>query len=486
VSNSWKIYQKTGSGQSLLHDSLQTPRQRPSPAQRFTGGHAFNDALLEKALQSVMVSQQSACLVLREDFSVLHVFGSVEELVQLQPGRASLDARKIMNPDLSVALSTAVSRCQKTEQEVHYSRLHVSSKDLYVDLTVRPLATQEGEGTFLVTFRRSSSVTQTPLEEGEVLSADDRMQQRIGDLEQELQYTRANLQATIEELQTSNEELQATNEELVTSNEELQSTNEELQSVNEELHTVNTEYQEKIEELTQLNNDMDNLLRATEIGTLFLDQQLQIRKYTPTLSELVNIMPQDVGRPVSHLSTQVEGLNLERFARSCLESRNTVLHDVSLEDGRCFLLRFCPYWTDESKLDGVVMTLVDVTAVRQAQGRTQMIIDLLPVAIMVVDKNEKVSFVNRTWVKHRNRKMQDDESILGKKYQDIWLSDEPNKVGKIESYIQEILENPETSKQYSCVSEDGTSRVTVRSLAGDKGAVVCRILTDPDAAQEPN
>jgi two-component system CheB/CheR fusion protein len=123
--------------------------------------------------------------------------------------------------------------------------------------------------------------------------------QRIEDLEQELQFTRENLQATIEELETSNEELQATNEELLASNEELQSTNEELQSVNEELHTVNSEHQRKIMELTELNNDMRNLMESTGIGTLFLDENLEIRKFTPQVSRLFKIVDSDIGRPVS-------------------------------------------------------------------------------------------------------------------------------------------------------------------------------------------
>src|SRR5262249_40273966 len=115
-------------------------------------------------------------------------------------------------------------------------------------------------------------------------------------IESELHYTKENLQATLEELETSNEELQATNEELVASNEELQSTNEELHSVNEELYTVNEEYQKKIAELTELTADMDNLLTSTEVHTVFLDRQLRIRKFTPKVTESINLMPQDVGR----------------------------------------------------------------------------------------------------------------------------------------------------------------------------------------------
>ncbi|MEI2782769.1 MAG: PAS domain-containing protein [Candidatus Competibacter sp.] len=127
-------------------------------------------------------------------------------------------------------------------------------------------------------------------------------EERLRDLEQDLQFTHENLQATIEELETSNEELQATNEELLASNEELQSTNEELQSTNEELFTVNTEYQSKIIELTELNNDVENLLGATQIGHLLLDENLEVRRFSPRIAEIFKLLESDVGRPITHIS----------------------------------------------------------------------------------------------------------------------------------------------------------------------------------------
>src|SRR5262249_22213272 len=127
-------------------------------------------------------------------------------------------------------------------------------------------------------------------------------QERLTTLEGELSYTRETLQATIEELQTSNEELQATNEELVASNEELQSTNEELHSVNEELYTVNAELQRKIAELRELNADMQHFLESTDVGILFLDRNLCIRKYTPKLASVFHIQEQDSGRSIRHFS----------------------------------------------------------------------------------------------------------------------------------------------------------------------------------------
>ncbi len=144
--------------------------------------------------------------------------------------------------------------------------------------------------------------------------------EQVGALEAELIYTKENLQAATEELETSNEELQAANEELLASNEELQSTNEELQSVNEELYSVNAEYQRKIMDLTELGNDMENLLASTDIGTIFLDRQLRIRKYTPQIAETFNLMPHDVGRPIDAFSNTVDdpelGLDLKRVLSS--------------------------------------------------------------------------------------------------------------------------------------------------------------------------
>ena len=167
---------------------------------------------------------------------------------------------------------------------------------------MRPFHTPLGERFFVVLFepmeKRESDT------EGEIFSfsLEAGVQRRIAELEGELQYTRENLQATIEELETSNEELQATNEELLSSNEELQSTNEELQSVNEELITVNSEYQKKIDELSILNNDMNNLLSGTAIGTLFLDEELCIRKFTTPITKEFNVIKTDIGRPFSDLS----------------------------------------------------------------------------------------------------------------------------------------------------------------------------------------
>ncbi len=192
-------------------------------------------------------------------------------------------------------------------------------------------------------------------------------EQRISDLENELQFTRENLQATVEELETSNEELQATNEELLASNEELQSTNEELQSVNEELYTVNSEYQGKIIELTEVNNDLDNLLQNIRIATLFVDESLDIRRFTLAAMELMQLMDQDIGRPLKHISHSMGGLDLHALATQVQQNNRGLEQDILTDDGKKFLLRVRPYQISPNHYSGVVLTFFDVTELRQVE-----------------------------------------------------------------------------------------------------------------------
>lgn len=168
-------------------------------------------------------------------------------------------------------------------------------------------------------------------------------EQRITDLEQELQFTRENLQATVEELETANEELQATNEELLASNEELQSTNEELQSTNEELYSVNSEYQSKIVELSELHNDVDNLLSVSQIGNLLLDENMEIRRFSPKIATIFKVLDTDVGRPLSHISHLLDDINPVRVIEAVQRVGKMAEHEVRATDGRWFLMRVVPY-----------------------------------------------------------------------------------------------------------------------------------------------
>ena len=174
----------------------------------------------------------------------------------------------------------------------------------------------------------------------------------LAELEQELQQVRGEAQTTREEMQTSQEELRSTNEELQSTNEELQSTNEELttskeemQSMNEELQTVNTELQAKVDELSRASNDMKNLLNSTEIATLFLDNELNVRRFTPQATKIIKLIPGDVGRPITDLASDLRYPELADDAREVLRTLASAEKPVGTRDGRWFTVRIMPYRT---------------------------------------------------------------------------------------------------------------------------------------------
>ena len=177
-------------------------------------------------------------------------------------------------------------------------------------------------------------------------------------LESELSFTRESLNATIEELETSNEELQATNEEMVASNEELQSTNEELHSVNEELHSVNSEFQRKLQELEETTNDLENLLSTSDIGTIFLDRDLRIRRFTDVMTNHFDLMPHDLGRSIKRFSAAIEYANLVEDLQEVVQSGSTLNRMVNDNSGNSMLLKMVPY-RSENEITGVILNVVN-------------------------------------------------------------------------------------------------------------------------------
>jgi two-component system CheB/CheR fusion protein len=224
-------------------------------------------------------------------------------------------------------------------------------------------------------------------------------QERIRDLENELRVTEESLQTTIEEMETTNEELQATNEELMSANEELQSTNEELNSVNEELLSVSAEHQRKIDELVELTMDMDHLLKSTDIGVIYLDHDLRVRRLTPAIARTFNLLEQDIGRPIEHITARFHYPDLIEEIRSVLNGSGVSEHEIAVED-RAFLLRILPYQVGADTA-GVVLALIDITqrkhienALRASEIRLSTIIETAVDAIITIDEKGIVQSFN--------------------------------------------------------------------------------------------
>ncbi|GAB4529172.1 MAG: chemotaxis protein CheB [Pleurocapsa sp.] len=326
------------------------------------------EPLVNEAFSSFLSEQKATCLLVDREYKLLHVFNNSLAVLQFKTGRATMDITKLVSSSLQLPLHTALHRAKREGHSVAYTGIKLEENDLSVNVKVTYHETKKLARDFFMVVIQEDIRPQPA--SGEPFEANAEASQRIMELEYELQQTRENLQAVIEELETTNEEQQATNEELTASNEELQSTNEELHSVNEELYTVNAEYQSKIEELTELNNDIDNLLRSTDIGVVFLDRYLKIRKFTPAATVAINLVAADIGRPLEHITNNLDCSNLLEILNRSIENRESIEQEVKLTKPNSYqLMRVNPYLQEDGHLDGVVITFVDIDELKTAQER---------------------------------------------------------------------------------------------------------------------
>ena len=354
----------------------------------------------EKYYQELVSRLSNLLLVVNENRELVQTFGEGRGMLSIANGNVSLDVLTLLPREIALAVSSGIHRVRKERKPVAYGDIAVKSDPESRHYDVRIDSTTEGAQGSLFLIDISPSSGAAPCRPDAEHEDDPGIDERINDLEQEVQFTRENLQATIEELQTSNEELQATNEELLAANEELQSTNEELQSVNEELNTVNTEYQEKNLELGALNSDMRNLMGSTDIGTVFLDRELRIRRFTPAMTRYVNILEQDVGRPLHDLSVPFLA-NLEERMRGVLRDGGRVEAPMQYRDGH-MLLRMLPFHGENETIEGVVLTLIDITDQKAAERALLHQYELIaralecsPLPHLMVDAGGRIEFANR-------------------------------------------------------------------------------------------
>ena len=364
-----------------------------------------DDGIFGNAKDELFEEYVPPTIIVNENLELVHSYGDVNEYIKIPSGKVNLNVLHMVNSDLSIALSTAVHKSNKENNRTVYREVVIRDKDesKCINLIVKPFKQDEkGRAHSIIVFEKCSH-KQDENGDAEKYDADSKVNQRIQDLEQELKYTKENLQATIEELETSNEELQATNEELIASNEELQSTNEELQSVNEELYTVNSEYQNKIEELTELYNDINNWFKITSIGTIFLDLKLRIRKFTPGVSKFVNLLDSDIGRPIKHISYNFDYNEFLDNIDDVIKDLQPIEKELRTRDGELwFLLKIQPYRTLENAVKGIVVTFIDITTLKEYEHQIERDRELLmrilensPLAKTMVDKTGSIVFANR-------------------------------------------------------------------------------------------
>lgn len=329
--------------------------------------HTSNSNRFEHVKDHLINDFVPSCLILNSEHQAMHLYGDANKfLIRFPVGRVSTNIHEIIVEELSVALDTALSRSKTECKPVHYSNIQTTLNDeqALVDMQVEYFPDKGGVEAYYSVVLTETSAQDESKKNASTFDYSEETQQRIRDLENELLHKQEHLQVANEELETTNEELQAANEELMSSNEELQSTNEELQSVNEELYTVNCEHQEKIEELMTVNDDMDNILIATSVGIIFLDEKMLIRKYTSVAAKFFNLLLSDVGRPLHHISNELEYSRLFEDIETVSRTSHSVYREVFTAKGAPVQIKLLPYSSsavDRGQTSAVTITITDLS-----------------------------------------------------------------------------------------------------------------------------
>jgi two-component system, chemotaxis family, CheB/CheR fusion protein len=325
----------------------------------------------------LLLQRYSPAAVLTSDKGdILYISGHTGKYLEPAAGKANWNifamAREGLRYDLSSSFRKALR--QKSEVILRGAKVRTDGGVQTVNVTIQPLAEPPVlQRMVMIVF--TDVATPPEVKSMEPIAAPVRTA-RIAELEQALRQARQELQTTREEMQSSREELKSANEEMQSTNEELQSTNEELttskeemQSMNEELQTVNTEMQAKVDELTRTSNDMKNLLDSTGIATLFLDNKLNVRRFTPKVTEFIKLIPGDAGRPISDIVTDLDYPDLAADVGEVLRTLVFIEKPIKTRDGRWFLVRIMPYRTYENMIDGAVITFMDVTVSKTLEAQ---------------------------------------------------------------------------------------------------------------------
>ncbi len=369
----WKIYQKNGPHK--LNYRVRSSEINIQPRNNLSST-VFEPIVSrnrintnESYLRALVDNFTPSCIIADLDSNILYIHGDAGKKLNFSSGVFQNNLLSLISDNNAALLRKGIRQHKSTKETVKVSNIKVRLNEVDFEYDVKISSAKiDNDRVLLFTFSEDREVSEK-VKNINYDSEDSLVEIRIEELEDELRTKKLELQNIVEELETSNEELQSSNEELMASNEELQSTNEELQSVNEELYTVNTELQEKNTELVELHDDINNLLNSTEIGTLFLDTDLKIRKFTKNLTEHFNLKSEDVGRPISSFASNFSN-NIQQsiIAESniVLDQQITIENEVQDHQGNFYLKRISPFLTSENKVGGVVLTFIGINALKKA------------------------------------------------------------------------------------------------------------------------
>ncbi|MEZ2334874.1 CheR family methyltransferase [Mucilaginibacter sp. RCC_168] len=415
VDPKWKIYERKGSNVSagkMIDFPFNVARQLPAQAVKADDmdkiiikrsvADTFNKILLEH--------HTPAAVLVNDRGDILYSNGKTGRFLELPHGEAIMNIHRMAREELRYVIGNVIHRArgQKEPVVVDDIKLKEERQIRLVSLKASVLEDTGLQGLVLLVFDDKGLLKRKKKARAGVEQKDV----AVEELEKELVYTKQQLNSTIEQMETSVEELKSTNEELQSTNEELQSTNEEslttkeeMQSLNEELMTINMQYQAKTDELTRINNDMKNLLDSTEIGTIFLDNNLDILRYTPQVRKLFNLIPTDIGRPILHVVSNFDNSNIEDDINEVIEKLVVKELEVKTKNDEWYRVRIMPYRTLDNFISGAVITFTLITQYKELEQNLQLLrkyadnfVDILEVPIAVTDQMLKITHANAAFL----------------------------------------------------------------------------------------
>jgi chemotaxis methyl-accepting protein methylase len=365
VNHKARLYQRINNMQPT--PAVEFPSKMPSgvprPATEPLSAHGNDAGRMTEQL--LLQSYAPAAVLVNADGDILFISGRTGKYLEPAAGKTNNNIYAMAREGLREVLTGVIHRALREQLVIHLNGLRIGTNGgtQTVDVSVQAIDKPKAlHGQALIVFKdvatpttRRKSRKSVDAETNEVLA------QELQQTREALQVTHEEMQTSVEELKSSNEELQSTNEELQSTNEELTTSKEELQSLNEELQTVNAELQSKVENLVWVKNDMTNLINSTELATIFLDNDMKVRRFTPHVESLFKLISSDIGRPLSDITSDLDYPQLKSEAQEVLRTLVFKEGQVGTHDGRWYRMRIMPYRTQDNVIDGVVITFMDIS-----------------------------------------------------------------------------------------------------------------------------
>ncbi|HEX5356268.1 MAG TPA: PAS domain-containing protein, partial [Aquabacterium sp.] len=351
------------------HSSMRPPAQELVVSSTSSPHPANLQALADHVLLQTM---SPPAVLINAEGDILYISGRTGKYLEPAAGKANWNIHAMARPSIRTQLAVAIRQALRENKPVDLRGLRATEETPHaLNITVQPLHEPKAlEGMLMIVFKESFE----PLDSQTIALStgphmDHTLTSELARARDEIQALRQDMQASKEELQAANEALQSSNEELQSANEELTTSKEEAQSMNEELQTINGELQAKLDDLALAQSDMQNLLNSTDIATLFLDNELNVRRFTEQATRIFHLREADVGRPLSDLANTLNYPDLHQDARETLRTLSSCEKQISTTDGHWYTVRIMPYRTLTNMIQGAVLTFVDITVSKELEAR---------------------------------------------------------------------------------------------------------------------